>query len=78
MPPPQVRSSYAPGMLPDDGRGAVPGMACQLGNLLASANATLQATTAESHGGNYEPGSPGSPPLSSGSAVATPKTGYQL
>jgi SHS family lactate transporter-like MFS transporter len=38
---------------PDEVRGTFPGFSYQLGNLLASANATLQAGYAQSHGGNY-------------------------
>ncbi len=38
---------------PEDVRGTFPGFAYQLGNLLASANATLQAGIAEANGGNY-------------------------
>jgi MFS transporter, SHS family, lactate transporter len=38
---------------PDEVRGTFPGFAYQLGNLLASVNATWQAGYAESHGGNY-------------------------
>ncbi|MDQ2889020.1 MAG: MFS transporter [Gemmatimonadota bacterium] len=38
---------------PDEVRGTFPGFAYQLGNLLASGNATLQAAFAASHGGNY-------------------------
>jgi SHS family lactate transporter-like MFS transporter len=38
---------------PDEVRGTFPGFAYQLGNLLASTNATLQAGFAERHGGNY-------------------------
>lgn len=38
---------------PDEVRGTFPGFAYQLGNLFASANATLQAGFAQSHGGNY-------------------------
>jgi SHS family lactate transporter-like MFS transporter len=38
---------------PDEVRGTFPGFAYQLGNLLASANATIQAGFAESHGNNY-------------------------
>jgi len=38
---------------PDEVRGTFPGFAYQLGNLFASANATLQAGFAASHGGNY-------------------------
>jgi SHS family lactate transporter-like MFS transporter len=38
---------------PDEVRGTFPGFAYQLGNLLASANATLQAGFAADRGGNY-------------------------
>jgi SHS family lactate transporter-like MFS transporter len=38
---------------PEGARGTFPGFTYQLGNLLASANATIQAGIAESHGGNY-------------------------
>ncbi len=38
---------------PDEVRGTFPGFAYQLGNFFASANATLQAGFAQSHGGNY-------------------------
>jgi SHS family lactate transporter-like MFS transporter len=38
---------------PEYMRGTFPGFAYQLGNLLASANATLQAGIAEANGGNY-------------------------
>ena len=38
---------------PDEVRGTFPGFAYQLGNLFASANATLQAGFAQDHGGNY-------------------------
>jgi SHS family lactate transporter-like MFS transporter len=38
---------------PDEVRGTFPGVAYQLGNLFASANATLQAGFAANHGGNY-------------------------
>lgn len=38
---------------PDEVRGTFPGFAYQLGNLLASVNATWQAAYAESRGGNY-------------------------
>jgi SHS family lactate transporter-like MFS transporter len=38
---------------PDAVRGTFPGLAYQIGNLLASVNATLQATLAERHGGNF-------------------------
>jgi MFS transporter, SHS family, lactate transporter len=38
---------------PPDARGAFPGFAYQIGNLIAAANATIQAGVAESHGDNY-------------------------
>jgi SHS family lactate transporter-like MFS transporter len=38
---------------PSDARGAFPGYAYQLGNLLASGNAVWQAQIAEAHGDNY-------------------------
>jgi SHS family lactate transporter-like MFS transporter len=38
---------------PSDARGAFPGYAYQVGNLLASGNAVWQAQLAEAHGGNY-------------------------
>jgi MFS transporter, SHS family, lactate transporter len=38
---------------PDQVRGTFPGFAYQLGNLLASGNATIQAGFAADHGGNY-------------------------
>jgi SHS family lactate transporter-like MFS transporter len=38
---------------PDAARATFPGFVYQLGNLLASVNATLQATIATSTGGNY-------------------------
>jgi SHS family lactate transporter-like MFS transporter len=38
---------------PDEARGTFPGFVYQLGNLIASANATMQAGIAASHGGNY-------------------------
>src|ERR1700704_1161292 len=38
---------------PDDARGTFPGFAYQLGNLIASVNAPLQASIAVSYGGNY-------------------------
>jgi SHS family lactate transporter-like MFS transporter len=38
---------------PEGLRGTIPGFVYQLGNLFASGNATLQATIADSHGGNY-------------------------
>jgi SHS family lactate transporter-like MFS transporter len=38
---------------PPEARGAFPGFAYQLGNLIAAGNATIQAGIAESHGNNY-------------------------
>jgi SHS family lactate transporter-like MFS transporter len=38
---------------PEDMRGTFPGFAYQIGNLLASANATIQAGIAQANGGNY-------------------------
>jgi SHS family lactate transporter-like MFS transporter len=38
---------------PDSARGTFPGFVYQLGNLLASVNATLQAAIAAHYGGNY-------------------------
>jgi len=38
---------------PDGARGTFPGFVYQLGNLIASVNATLQATIATSYGGDY-------------------------
>ena len=38
---------------PDEARGTFPGLVYQLGNLLASANATIQAGIAMHFGGNY-------------------------
>jgi MFS transporter, SHS family, lactate transporter len=38
---------------PDDARGTFPGFVYQLGNLIASVNATLQAGIAAHYGGNY-------------------------
>jgi MFS transporter, SHS family, lactate transporter len=38
---------------PEDMRGTFPGFAYQIGNLLASANATVQAGIAQANGGNY-------------------------
>lgn len=38
---------------PDTARGTFPGFVYQLGNLLASVNATLQASIASHQGGNY-------------------------
>jgi SHS family lactate transporter-like MFS transporter len=38
---------------PDEARGTFPGFTYQLGNLIASVNATLQASIAAAYGGNY-------------------------
>jgi len=38
---------------PDEARGTFPGLVYQLGNLLASTNATIQAGIAVDFGGNY-------------------------
>jgi SHS family lactate transporter-like MFS transporter len=38
---------------PEGTRGTLPGLAYQLGNLLAASNATVQATIAQATGGNY-------------------------
>jgi SHS family lactate transporter-like MFS transporter len=38
---------------PDEARGTFPGFVYQLGNLIASVNATLQARIAVHYGGNY-------------------------
>ncbi len=38
---------------PDEARGTFPGFVYQLGNLIASVNATLQAGVAAHYGGNY-------------------------
>ena len=38
---------------PDEARGTFPGFVYQLGNLIASFNATLQAGIAAHYGGNY-------------------------
>jgi SHS family lactate transporter-like MFS transporter len=44
---------YLNELSPDGVRGTLPGFVYQLGNLLASVNATLQAGIAASHGGDY-------------------------
>jgi SHS family lactate transporter-like MFS transporter len=38
---------------PPDARGTFPGLVYQLGNFLAASNATVQASVAAAHGGNY-------------------------
>jgi SHS family lactate transporter-like MFS transporter len=38
---------------PDEARGTFPGFVYQLGNLIASVNATLQAAIAAHYGGDY-------------------------
>ena len=44
---------YLNELSPDGVRGTLPGFVYQVGNLLASVNATLQAGIAASHGGDY-------------------------
>jgi SHS family lactate transporter-like MFS transporter len=44
---------YLNELSPDGVRGTLPGFVYQLGNLLASVNATVQAGIAASHGGDY-------------------------
>lgn len=48
-----VVPSYLTELVPANTRAVLPGFVYQLGNLLASVNATLQAGIAESHGHNY-------------------------
>jgi SHS family lactate transporter-like MFS transporter len=48
-----VIPSYLTELVPANTRAVLPGFVYQLGNLLASVNATLQASIAESHGHNY-------------------------
>lgn len=48
-----VVPSYLTELVPANTRAVLPGFVYQLGNLLASVNATLQASIAESHGHNY-------------------------
>ena len=48
-----VIPTYLNELVPDNTRAVLPGFVYQLGNLIASVNATLQATIAESHGQNY-------------------------
>ena len=48
-----VVPSYLTELVPPNTRAVLPGFVYQLGNLIASVNATLQAYIAESHGGNY-------------------------
>lgn len=47
------RADLAERAVPANARAVLPGFVYQLGNLLASVNATLQARIAETHGGNY-------------------------
>lgn len=42
-------------LVPANTRAVLPGFVYQLGNLLASVNATLQASIAQHHGHNYGP-----------------------
>lgn len=48
-----VVPTYLNELVPANARAVLPGFVYQLGNLLASVNATLQARIAEAHGGNY-------------------------
>lgn len=48
-----VVPTYLNELVPANTRAVLPGFVYQLGNLIASVNATLQATLAESHGHNY-------------------------
>ncbi len=48
-----VVPSYLTELVPANTRAVLPGFVYQLGNLIASVNATLQAYIAESHGHNY-------------------------
>ncbi|WP_416261234.1 MFS transporter [Gibbsiella quercinecans] len=48
-----VIPTYLNELVPANTRAVLPGFVYQLGNLLASVNATLQAAIAESHGHNY-------------------------
>ncbi|CAM3892876.1 MFS transporter [Rahnella victoriana] len=48
-----VVPTYLTELVPANTRAVLPGFVYQLGNLIASVNATLQASIAESHGHNY-------------------------
>ncbi|MBB1201514.1 MFS transporter [Enterobacteriaceae bacterium 89] len=48
-----VIPTYLNELVPSNARAVLPGVVYQLGNLLASVNATLQARIAEANGGNY-------------------------
>ncbi len=48
-----VIPTYLNELVPANTRAVLPGFVYQLGNLIASVNATLQASIAESHGGDY-------------------------
>lgn len=48
-----VVPTYLNELVPANARAVLPGFVYQLGNLLASVNATLQARVAEANGGNY-------------------------
>lgn len=48
-----VVPTYLNELVPANARAVLPGVVYQLGNLLASVNATLQARIAEANGGNY-------------------------
>jgi SHS family lactate transporter-like MFS transporter len=49
----QVQHGFLNELSPEQVRGTFPGLAYQLGNLIASGNAVLQAQIASTHGGNY-------------------------
>jgi SHS family lactate transporter-like MFS transporter len=48
-----VVPTYLTELVPANARAVLPGFVYQLGNLIASVNATLQSRIAEAHGGNY-------------------------
>ncbi len=48
-----VIPTYLNELVPGNARAVLPGFVYQLGNLIASVNATLQSRIAEAHGGNY-------------------------
>ncbi|MDB5925330.1 MAG: sugar transporter [Betaproteobacteria bacterium] len=49
----QVQHGFLNELSPEQVRGTFPGLAYQLGNLIASGNAVLQAQIASTRGGNY-------------------------
>lgn len=48
-----VVPTYLTELVPANARAVLPGFVYQLGNLIASVNATLQSRIAEAHNGNY-------------------------